>query len=98
MTHMKPSQAAREAARPLLDMMAGYYVGVPELHPIVQAFARFEAETRKDERERCAALANNRMRRAQTAAQSSLDFRDEHLAEMDAARSIEKAIRNQEEI
>ncbi|MEC3912210.1 hypothetical protein U5A82_18345 [Sphingobium sp. CR2-8] len=35
--------------------MAGFH----DSHPRIQAFARFEAETRKDERERCAKVADD---------------------------------------
>ena len=54
---IEPSERAREAAAAYVAVAFGpqYYVSVMKKRgfpDLVQAFARFEAETRKDERER----------------------------------------------
>lgn len=59
MTHMKPSQAAREAAQCLID-----YLSIRGLKDgeVLRALARFEAETRKDERSSMVQLLNEAQR------------------------------------
>lgn len=52
---IEPSERAREAAEQFFPPVLWREDAIADL---AQAFARFEAETRKDERERCAKVAD----------------------------------------